>query len=176
MSDVNVFEPEWDAEGPDPFRGRIMRVGHHAGAGELGATLYELDPGGATSPYHLHHGNEELLVVLDGRPSLRTPAGTRELAPGAVVSFPRGKDGAHRIFNASDARARVLIVSTMNYPEVAEHVDTGTVLAITEPQQALAFPAGTDKPVMEAVIAAMRAAAQPDGEPGEAPGGGPGLD
>jgi uncharacterized cupin superfamily protein len=161
MPDANVFEPEWDAEGPDPFRGRIMRVGHHAGGAELGATLYELDPGGAVSPYHLHHGNEEMLVVLDGRPSLRTPAGTRELAPGSVVAFPRGKDGAHRVFNPSEERARVLIVSTMNFPEVAEHVDTGTVLAITEASQALAFPRGSDKPIMETVIEAMRVENEP---------------
>jgi uncharacterized cupin superfamily protein len=165
MADVNVFRPEWDAEGPDPFRSRIMRVGHHAAAKELGATLYELDAGGAVSPYHLHHGNEELLVVLEGRPSLRTPSGTRELEPGAVVAFPRGKEGAHRVFNPSDEPARVLILSTMNYPEVAEHVDTGTVLAITEPSQALAFPRGNDKPIMEAVIEAMRHHdAEPEGE------------
>ena len=168
MSDVNVFEPEWDAEGPDPFRGRVMRVGHRAGAGELGATLYELDPGGAVSPYHLHHANEEMLVVLEGRPHLRTPAGTRELAAGAVVAFPRGKDGAHRVFNPGDERARVLIVSTMNFPEVAEHLDTGTILAMTDERQAMAFPAGSDRPVLDTVVEAMRRAAA-GGDPAEGP-------
>jgi uncharacterized cupin superfamily protein len=162
MSDVNVFEPEWDAEAPDPFLGRIMRVAHHAGGRELGATLYELDPGGACSPYHVHHGNEEMLVVLDGRPSLRTPDGTRELAPGAVIAFPRGRDGAHQIANPSGEPVRVLIISTMNFPEVAEHVDTGTVLAMTEPRQALAFPRGTDKPILDTVVDAIRAGEDPD--------------
>jgi uncharacterized cupin superfamily protein len=164
MSDVNVFEPEWDAEAPDPFRGRIMRVAHHAGGNELGATLYELDPGGAVSPYHVHHGNEEMLIVLRGRPSLRTPDGTRELDPGAVVAFPRGRDGAHQIANPSGETVRVLIVSTMNFPEVAEHVDTGTVLAMPEPGQALAYPSGTDKPILDAVVDAIRAGEGPEGE------------
>jgi uncharacterized cupin superfamily protein len=161
MADVNVFEPEWDAEAPDPFRGRVMRVGHHAGGRELGATLYEVDPGGAISPYHLHHGNEEMLLVLAGRPSLRTPAGTRELRPGAVVAFPRGKAGAHRVFNAGDEPVRVLLISTMNFPEVAEHLDTGTVLAMMESEQALAFPRGSDRTTLDAVVEAMRAADAP---------------
>jgi hypothetical protein len=68
----NVLEPTWDAERPDPpFFARAMRAGANAGAQELGATLYELAPGGAVSPYHLHHANEE------------------RLEPGAVVAFPR---------------------------------------------------------------------------------------
>ncbi|MEA2321657.1 MAG: hypothetical protein QOD81_1507 [Solirubrobacteraceae bacterium] len=86
----NVLEPTWDAERPDPpFSARAMRAGANAGAQELGATLYEPAPGGAVSPYHLHHANEELLIVLAGRPEVRTPAGRERLEPGAVVAFPR---------------------------------------------------------------------------------------
>src|SRR3712207_7395055 len=68
------------------FRSRVARVGHHAGASRLGASVYEIGAGGRVSPYHLHHGNEELLVVLAGTPEVRTPAGTRTLEPGAVRS------------------------------------------------------------------------------------------
>ena len=72
--DANLNEPEWDNELlEEPFRLRAMRIGQRAGARELGATLYEIEPGGAISPYHAHHGNEELLLVLAGRPRLRTP-------------------------------------------------------------------------------------------------------
>ena len=120
MSDPNVFEPSWEPGTPPGLRG--ARVGAAAGATELGATVYELEPGSAISPYHLHHGNEELLVVLSGRPLLRTPDGTRRLEPGAVVAFPRGPDGAHRVANPGDEPARVLLVSTMNLPEIAVHV------------------------------------------------------
>ena len=54
-----------------PIKG--VRLGAAAGAQELGATLYELPPGTAVSPYHLHYGNEDLLIVLSGRPMVRTP-------------------------------------------------------------------------------------------------------
>ena len=82
------------------------------GARDLGCTLYELDPGAQAVPYHMHHGNEELLIVLDGALELRTPDGTREVGKGAVVAFPTGPDGAHRVRNTSGEPARYLVVST----------------------------------------------------------------
>jgi uncharacterized cupin superfamily protein len=164
VSDPNIHRPEWDFERTDPpFGARAMRLGPRTGAQELGATLYEIDPGGAIAPYHLHHGNEELLLVVSGTPRLRTPDGVRALAPGAVVAFPRGPAGAHRVFNTTDEPARVVIVSTMNFPELAEHLDTGTWLAVTGPREGRAFPAGSDIPLMESLVRAMRAAAEHDG-------------
>jgi uncharacterized cupin superfamily protein len=166
----NILQPEWDAEMPDaPFRARALRAGARAGAQELGATLYELDPGGAISPYHFHHGNEELLVVLSGSPEIRTPGGARRVEPGAVLGFPRGEDGAHAVTNPGPEPARMLFVSTMRFPDVAEHVDTGALLAITGQAAGLAFPAGSDVPFSEAVLSAMEANGVPaEGSP-EAP-------
>jgi uncharacterized cupin superfamily protein len=154
----NLHQPDWDAERPEaPFRSRVMRAGHRAGARELGASLYELEAGGAVSPYHVHHGNEELLVVLAGRPAVRTPTGTRRIDPGAVVAFPRGEAGAHRVSNPGPEAARVLIVSTMRLPEIAEYPDTATVLAMTEPAAGWAFPVDAAAPYAERVVEAMRA-------------------
>ncbi len=135
-----------------------MRLALHAGSQELGATLYEIDPGGTNAPYHVHHGNEELLIVLTGTLELRTPGGTRDLAAGATVAFPRGPQGAHGVTNRSAEPARVLIVSTMHHPDVAEHPDSGTVLAVSGPREGKMFPAGTDIPFMEAAARAIAAA------------------
>jgi uncharacterized cupin superfamily protein len=163
VSDPNVHRPEWDFERTDPpFGARGMRLGPPTGAQELGATLYEIDPGGAISPYHVHHGNEELMLVLSGTPELRTPDGVRALEPGTVVAFPRGAAGAHRVFNTAGEPARVVIVSTMNLPEIAEYLDTGTWLAMTGPQEGKVFPAGSDVPVIESVERSMRAAVEHD--------------
>ena len=128
----NVFSPDFEARDPDdppPFTARAARVARQAGARELGATLYELQPGEAICPFHLHHANEEMLIVMSGTPTLRTNDGERELPPGEVVSFLTGRRGAHRVDNHSDEPARVLIVSTMKAPEVAEYPDSGKVLA-----------------------------------------------
>jgi uncharacterized cupin superfamily protein len=154
----NILQPEWEAEMPDPpFRTRALRAGAHAGAHELGVTLYELDPGGAISPYHFHHANEELLIVLAGSPEIRSPGGKRRVAPGAVLAFPRGPEGAHAVTNPGPEPARVLLVSTMHFPDVAEHLDTGALLAITGQAAGLAFPAGSDVPFSDAVLQAFEA-------------------
>jgi uncharacterized cupin superfamily protein len=116
---MNVFDPEWDAERDEPpFHWKRARLGRQAGARELGASLFEVAPGGATFPLHAHFANEELLVVLAGRPTLRTRDSRRELAPGEVVAFPAGEAGAHRLDNRTDEPVRILIVSTMRAPEI----------------------------------------------------------
>jgi uncharacterized cupin superfamily protein len=92
----------------------------------LGASVWELQPGGENW-YHLHHGSEEMIVVLRGTPTVRTPAGERVLAEGEVVVFPRGPAGAKGIRNDSDGPARVLIVSTNADPDVTEYPDTSKV-------------------------------------------------
>jgi uncharacterized cupin superfamily protein len=116
---ANVFEPEWDAErDAAPFRWKRARLGRQSGARDLGASLFEVPPGAATFPLHAHFANEELLVVLSGRPTLRTRDSERELEPGEVVAFPAGLDGAHRLDNLSDEPVRLLIVSTMRAPEI----------------------------------------------------------
>jgi uncharacterized cupin superfamily protein len=124
----NLFEPDWDAERDDPpFRWRRARLGHQADARELGASLFELEPGAATFPLHAHYSNEELLVVIAGAPTLTGADGsTRVLQPGEVVACPAGREGAHRLDNASDEPARILIVSTMKSPEINEMLEDGT--------------------------------------------------
>ncbi|WP_210491962.1 cupin domain-containing protein [Patulibacter sp. SYSU D01012] len=139
---------------------RLLAVGAAAGAERLGATAYELGPGAQAAPYHLHHGQEELLVVLSGTPELRTPAGTRRLVAGAVVAFPAGPDGAHRLRNDADEPCRYLVVGTTALPEVVEYPDTGTVLALTGPAAGHAWRAGSDVAYAEAVGEALAAEAR----------------
>src|SRR5437899_2023939 len=96
---VNIYEPEWVERTEAPLRGRTARVGALAGAERLGATLYEIDPGQNSSPFHLHHANEEMIIVLSGRPTLRTLEGTRVLEQGEIVACPVGQAGAHQVQN-----------------------------------------------------------------------------
>jgi uncharacterized cupin superfamily protein len=123
---ANLFHPDWDAERDEPpFRWRRARLGRQAGAEDLGASLFELAPGDSTFPLHVHHANEELIIVLAGRPTLRTLTDERLLEEGEVVACPVGRRGAHRLDNRGDSPARVLIVSTMRAPEINEMVEEG---------------------------------------------------
>ena len=124
----NLFGDEWDLVGErEGYRIRDAHVGLRLGAELIGGSLYEVDPGEKTWPYHLHHANEEWLIVLRGRPTLRSPDGEQELVEGDTVCFPRGPTGAHQVINRSDAPVRVLILSTLIMPEVVEYPDSGKV-------------------------------------------------
>jgi uncharacterized cupin superfamily protein len=129
----NLHDPQWVDRTDAPLRGRTYRVGALAGAVQLGATLYEIDPGQNGSPFHLHHANEEMLIVLEGRPTLRTLEGSRPLEPGEVVACPAGRAGAHQLQNRTETPVRALVVSTMIYPETAEMLDSDKILVISGP-------------------------------------------
>lgn len=130
---ANLFDPDFESSDRPGFTHRRARLGRQAGAERLGASLYELPAGQASFPYHWHGANEELLIVLQGRPTLRTPAGMRELAAGEVVAFRTGPSGAHQVLNRSAAPVRFLVVSEMIAPEVSGYPDTGKVGAFTRP-------------------------------------------
>jgi uncharacterized cupin superfamily protein len=138
---VDFTQPRWEA---DRYPGRhVAPVGAQAGARELAANVYELDPGAVGSPWHVHHANEELLLVLAGTVSLRGPNGTQLLPAGAVVAFPRGQAGAHSLVNRSDAPVRYLVVSTTHRPDVLEYPDIGATLVVLA-EQRLAYPQGAE--------------------------------
>jgi uncharacterized cupin superfamily protein len=125
---VNIFRPHFDEERDwEGFRAHRARLGHQLGTQRLGASFWELPPGQAAYPYHFHYAEEELLVVLEGRPSLRTPDGWRELESGEVVAFPTGSDGAHQLVNRTDEPVRFLAVSTQSGPDVVVQPDSGKV-------------------------------------------------
>ena len=114
---MDVWSNDWTE---DQREGRKRRV---AEGGAIGATLYELSKDGGVA-YHFHHGNEELLIVLAGRLTLRTPEGTRTVEAGGVVHFPIGPEGAHGITNDDDEPVRYLMVSTRVSPDATEYPDT----------------------------------------------------
>lgn len=125
---ANVFEPDFDDLRERPgFKARRARVGRQAGAERLGLSLWEVAPGEAAYPYHFHLGEEEALVILEGRPVLREPEGETELRPGDVLSFRRGAEGAHQLINRTDSAVRFLAVSTNGDPDIVVYPDSNKV-------------------------------------------------
>ena len=129
MSKMNIESPEfiYDSDDPEGFRAGMLRFGPQVGARRTGTSVYELPPGQAICPYHYEYGEEEWLLVLVGRPTLRTPDGLEELAPWDAVCFPEGPTGAHGLRNNTDETVRVLMYSTVSPTAVSVYPDSDKV-------------------------------------------------
>jgi uncharacterized cupin superfamily protein len=112
---LNLYDVAVEGDPADPpgYRARMARFGPSIGAERLGASVYELDPGDSVCPYHYENTEEEWLLVLTGTPTLRDPEGEHELAPGDLVCFLAGPDGAHKVTNRSDTVSRIVMLSTI---------------------------------------------------------------
>lgn len=123
---TNLNRPEFNQPRDQPgFVARRAHLGRQAGAVNLGFSLWEVEPRQTAYPYHFHLTEEEMLLVLDGSPTLRTPGGTRRLEPGDVVSFAVGEDGAHQLVNDTDETLRFLSISTSGAPDIVIYPDSG---------------------------------------------------
>ena len=123
LDDGDWIERKWPPERPGYVWRRKRVAGEH-----LGASLYELPPGESTFPYHYELGNDELLVVVTGTPTLRSPDGERELEPGDCILFPSGPEGAHQLTNRSAEPTRVLLISNFALPRAAVQVDSNKLM------------------------------------------------
>ncbi len=129
MRRINLAAPQFDYDGADPdgFRSGMFRFGPQLGARQTGASLYELPPGQALCPYHYECGEEEWLLVLAGRPSVRHPDGTLQLEPWDTLCFPTGPEGAHQVRNDGQETARVLMWSTVVLPTATVYPDSDKI-------------------------------------------------
>jgi uncharacterized cupin superfamily protein len=109
----------------------IAWVGAAIRSRKLGYNITVIPPGKRSFPFHLHHGNEEMFFILEGKGSIRIGNSKRRLRQGDFVSLPPGPDSAHQIVNDSKAPLRFLAVSTMEVPEVVEYPDSGKIGVFT---------------------------------------------
>jgi uncharacterized cupin superfamily protein len=126
---VNIASPQFTSSADDPegFRSRGMRLGPLVGAATTGISVYELPPGQAICPYHYENPEEEWLLVLEGRPTLRRPEGEEALGPWDVAFFPSGPAGAHAVRNDTDSAVRVLMFSDRSTVAASVYPDSGKI-------------------------------------------------
>ena len=118
---------EYPADNPEATGAARRASGRRSARNRIGGTVYELPPGESAWPYHYELGDEEWMIVLDGRVAVRTPEGEQELGPGDVVCFLEGPDGAHKMVNRAAETAHVLMLSTRRWPAVAVYPDSEKV-------------------------------------------------
>jgi uncharacterized cupin superfamily protein len=126
LNHPNYDEPRETLAGFTAYRARL---GHQLRSERIGLSQWRLPAGQAAYPYHFHLAEEELLIVLQGSPVLRTPGGWRRLAEGEVVRFAAGEEGAHQLVNDTDSDVAFLAISTHGQPDVVIYPDEGKLCA-----------------------------------------------
>jgi uncharacterized cupin superfamily protein len=130
VSTASIVAPVFDEVREHPgFNCRRARLGRQVGSEKLSMSLWDLPAGEAAYPFHFHLAEEELVVVLEGAPSLRTPAGWREMEEGEVVSFLVGEDGAHQIVNRTEEPVRFLAFSNQQ-PDIVVRPDSRSLSVV----------------------------------------------
>ena len=129
--DSFVRDPLYDSKGARLARGTAAR--------KLGASVDVVAPGKVTCPYHLHHAQEEMFVVLEGEGTLRVAGEMLPLHTGDVVFIPAGPDYPHQIVNSSTRPLKYLSISTQESPEICEYPDSNKFMAEAAGSAARAF-------------------------------------
>lgn len=94
------------------------------GAIKLGYNVSILPPGQFSAPYHYHLSEEEVFLVLEGKAILRQNGQFREIRKGDLIFFTTSMEGAHQIYNHSDAAFKFLALSTLDELDVCEYPDS----------------------------------------------------
>jgi uncharacterized cupin superfamily protein len=113
---------------PPLYDSQGARLSEGTAARKLGASVDILAPGMRGCPYHLHHTQEEMFVVLEGEGTLRVAGELLPIRTGDVIFIPSGPEYPHQIINSSEAPLKYMSISTMERPEVCEYPDSGKFL------------------------------------------------
>ena len=115
---------------PPLYDSACAHLARGTAARKLGASVDTVAPGMRSCPYHFHHAQEEMFIVVEGSGTLRVAGETLPLRAGDVAFIPAGPAYPHQIINTSDAPLKYLSISTRESPEVCEYPDSGKYLAM----------------------------------------------
>ena len=121
----NVYEQQYEYDESDPpgYRAGVTRIGRDAGGKDLVIKQFEIPPGETLCHYHYEY-EEEWLLVLAGTATVRTPDGEQPAPRGALMCFPAGPAGAHKVANAGDETVLALMWSSAREPSVSVYPDS----------------------------------------------------
>jgi uncharacterized cupin superfamily protein len=124
---VNVADLDYREFGQgEKYAARTARIGPLIGLTGLGCMAMIVAPGKRAFPFHVHHANHELFIVLEGTGQYRYGGKTYPIKAGDVLAAPAGgPEFAHQIVNTGAVDLRYLGISTMTQPEVVEYPDSG---------------------------------------------------
>ena len=125
---------------PEPFASRVAgrekrALGDVFGLTRFGVNLTRLAPGAMSSVRHAHTTQDELVYILEGRPTLITDAGETELAPGMCAGFKAATGDAHHLVNRSDDDVVYLEIGDRTAGDSASYPDDDLKAVLVAPGQ-----------------------------------------
>ena len=124
MNELNF--KEWSIS--DKYAGLTSLHSEDLGAMELGFHVEILLSEKYSCPYHFHHAEEELFLILEGEATLRQNNEFRVVKEGDLIFFKTGQEFAHQFYNHTDRDCRLLILSSKNKFDVCEYPDSDKIL------------------------------------------------
>ncbi len=123
---------------PEPFASRMggrekRPLGDLFGLTNYGVNLTRLAPGGVSALRHAHSRQDELIYILEGKPTLITNAGETSLRPGMCAGFKAGTGDGHHMVNRTE--------SDVSYLEIGDR-STGDI--VNYPDDDMKFVVGAD--------------------------------
>jgi uncharacterized cupin superfamily protein len=102
-------------------------VAKSSGLHGIKGNLRLLKSGKYSCPYHFHHADQEIFVILEGKGMLRTEEGLRIIKKGDTLFFPAGKAGAHQVKNDSEEDLVYLDLKIAQGFDACEYPDTNKI-------------------------------------------------
>ena len=110
----------------DKFGGADVRIGPMIGVKDLGISYSEVQPGMSSCPFHNHHVEDEMFIILEGEGTYRFGTESYPIRAGSVLGAPAGgQETAHQIVNTGTSVLRYYGISTMSIADVCEYPDSG---------------------------------------------------
>jgi uncharacterized cupin superfamily protein len=111
------------------FRSRDAVIGDILKLTRLGCAYTEVAPGETACPYHVHHAEDEMLVILSGEGEYRFGGQLHQIKAGDVLGAPLGgPDYAHQLFNTGTETLKYLVVSSKADLDLIQFPDSGKFL------------------------------------------------
>jgi uncharacterized cupin superfamily protein len=93
-----------------------------------------LNPDQYSFPYHFHRHAEELMYIISGSVTLRTPEGLQILNQGDTVFFEMGESGTHQFYNHTDTPCTFIDIRTTLANDVCEYPDSNKIAISSNPE------------------------------------------
>ena len=137
---VRVAELELERNaGPGWFESFDGYVGSILQLTRLGCAYTEVAPGKTACPYHVHHAEDEMLVILAGEGEYRFGAEITKVQAGDVLGAPvGGPEHAHQLINTGTETLKYLVVSSKADIDVCEYPDSGKFMVSSRPVEGTA--------------------------------------